>query len=137
LTPRYQFSWEYTLEDLFNFITNAPDLFTIDICIMVVQRYCKTTSSCSHTKDDFHRLGDEVEENDKKLLKEKIRELKNMIGEFSPNTKEFKEEIERENLLGLLIDEDKPLSVKEIADLIGIREDVISEYQLDLYKTGY
>jgi 3-methyladenine DNA glycosylase AlkD len=104
---------------------------------MVVQRYCKTTSSCSHTKDDFHRLGDEVEENDKKLLKEKIRELKNMIGEFSPNTKEFKEEIERENLLRLLIDEDKPLSVKEIADLIGIREDVISEYQLDLYKTGY
>lgn len=81
----------------------------------------------------------------KKTVEEEIHDLKKAVEELSQIIKEMNEKSEgrrpptgvRKQILELLEKEDRPLTVKEVADLIGRAETTVSGYLLKLYEGGY
>lgn len=81
----------------------------------------------------------------KKSVEEEIRDLKRTVEELSQTVREMNEKSERvrppigvrRQILQLLEEEERPLTVREVADIIGRAETTTSGYLLDLYEGGY
>jgi len=79
-----------------------------------------------------------------KSLEKEIEELRKEIQELAATIKQFGEQADasrptgpKAEILRLLQRHGKPMSVREIAEEVGLAETTVSGYTLDLYKGGF
>ena len=83
--------------------------------------------------EDEKNLEKEIEQ-----LRKQIEELTAMIKQSGMSQKDTSRPTgPRAEILRLLNQEEEPLSVKEIAEKVGLAEATVSGYTLDLYKGGF
>jgi len=83
--------------------------------------------------------------NNEKYLREEIGEIRKIVRDLAATVEQLRENLPnvpqptgpREEILEFLEKSERPMSIKEIAEVMGLAEATVSGYTLDLYKGGF